>query len=283
MAEFSEDRTSFARVVSALSPYLSDLVFVGGWAHRLLALHELASPLGFQPLMTADTDIATPKLLRARGPSIRELLQKHGFKEKLSGDETPPISEYRLGEEEGSLYVEFLSPQSGGPNKRDGSPDATVGIAGITAQKLKYLDVLFMHPWSVQLNDANGYPLGKDGVAVKVPNPAAYLMQKVLVLPERKQSKQPKDVLYIHDTILMFSTAFDQLRVAAQMVAEEVHPKWLQAFHDRSSAQFAAIDDRLRGAQRIASESGRSSPPTAERIRLVCQQALGRIFGRKDA
>jgi hypothetical protein len=279
LPEFSEDSAAFARVVRALGPYLGDLVFVGGWAHRLLALHELASPLDFQPLMTPDADIATPPRLRARGPSIRDLLRQNGFKEELSGDETPPISAYRLGEEEGGLYIEFLAPQQGGPNRRDGTPDATVDVAGVTAQKLKYLEVLLAEPWLLQLNDANGFPLGKDGVSVKVPNPAAYLMQKVLVLPERKQGKQAKDVLYIHDTLLMFSRAFDQLRVQARLVAENIHPNWVQTFHERRKALFAVVDDRLRNAERIARESGRASPPSAEQVRLVCQQGLERIFG----
>ena len=279
MSEFTEDRSAFARVVAALRPYLDELVFVGGWAHRLFALHELASPLDFQTLMTADIDVATPARLRARGPLIRDLLRQNGFTEKLSGDETPPISEYRLGEEEGALYVEFLAPQLGGPNRRDGSPDATVDVSGITAQKLKYLEVLFAEPWSVQLNDANGYDLGKDGASVKLPNPAAYVMQKVLVLPERKHGKQAKDVLYIHDTLLMFRGAFDKLRLPARLVAEKVHPKWVQTFHERRTAFFDAVDDRLRGAERIARESGRVSPPSADQIRLVCRQGLDRVFG----
>ncbi len=220
MAELGQDRAAFAKVVMALSPYLGELVFVGGWAHRLHALHELASRLDFQPLMTADTDIAARPGLRIRGSSIRELLQKNGFEEKLSGDENPPVSEYRLGGEEGSLYVEFLAPQSGGTTRRDGSPDATVNVAGVSAQRLKYLDVLLIEPWAVQLNESNGYPLGKEGLRVRIPNAAAYLMHKVLVLNERKHGKQPKDVLYIHDTLLMFSAALGQLQVSARVVAQ---------------------------------------------------------------
>lgn len=279
MPEPSEDRAAFAKVVMALGPYLRDLVFVGGWAHRLLALHELASPLNFQPLMTPDTDIATPPRLRARGPSIRHLLRENGFKEELSGDETPPISEYRLGEEDGALYIEFLAPQQGGPNRRDGTSDATVDVAGVTAQKLKYLEILLTEPWLLRLNDGNGFPLGNEGASVKVPNPAAYLMHKVLVLPERKQEKQAKDILYIHDTLLMFTGAFDQLGVQARLVAEKMHPRWMQTFHERRRALFAVVDDRLRNAERIARESGRTSPPSAEQIRRVCGEGLERIFG----
>jgi hypothetical protein len=193
MGDLSDDRAAFAKVVTALRPYLRDLVFAGGWAHRLLALHELANPVDFQPLATADADVAAPTRLEVRGPSIRALLQQAGFKEELSGDETPPVSEYRLGAEEGALYLEFLSPQMGGPNRRDGSVDATIAVGGVTAQKLKYLEILFYEPWLVQLNEANGFVgLGKEGVAVRVPNPAAYIMHKVLVLPERKSNKHPK-------------------------------------------------------------------------------------------
>ena len=81
--------------------------------------------------------------------------------------------------------MEFLAAQSGGSDKRNGSSDATVEIAGISAQKLKYLEVLFKLPWSVRLNDANGFPLGTEGLVIRVPNPAAYVMQKVLVGPSQ--------------------------------------------------------------------------------------------------
>jgi Nucleotidyltransferase len=281
LPDSSQDRTAFARVVRALRPYLDELVFVGGWAHRLLALHELAGALDFQPLMTSDVDIATEGRSRVQGSSMRDLLRQNGFTEELSGDERPPVTEYRLGEEDGALYVEFLAPQAGGPTRRDGSSDATIEVAGITAQKLKYLEVLLTEPWRVRLNDANGFPLGKDRISIKVPNPPAYLMHKVLVLRDRQSGKQPKDVLYVHDTILMFSNAFDELRVQAELVAKSMHPRSMRTFHDCRAEFFGRLDDRLRNAERVARESGRASPPTADQIRLVCQQGLERIFGSK--
>jgi len=87
LPDSSQDRTAFARVVRALRPYLDELVFVGGWAHRLLALHELAGALDFQPLMTSDADIATEGRSRVQGSSMRDLLRQNGFTEELSGDE----------------------------------------------------------------------------------------------------------------------------------------------------------------------------------------------------
>ena len=35
MAELGQDGAAFAKAVMALRPYLGELVFVGGWAHRL--------------------------------------------------------------------------------------------------------------------------------------------------------------------------------------------------------------------------------------------------------
>ena len=211
---------------------------------------------------------------------MRELLRQDGFHEDLSGDEIPPVSEYRLGaEEEGSLYVEFLAPQTGGPNKRDGSSDATVEIAGVSAQKLKYLEILFKLPWSVRLNDANGFPLGPEGLQIRVPNPAAYVMQKVIVLPERKPSKQGKDVLYVHDTLMMFARSFEQLRTQARLVCQQVHPRWVETFNERRMSQFRAVDDRIRSAEQIARSTGRASPPSAETIRAVCEAGLNELFG----
>ena len=64
------DKVSFTKVLEALRPYLDDLTIVRGWAHRLLAFHELARPPSFEPLMTQDADIATPLRLRSRGQPI---------------------------------------------------------------------------------------------------------------------------------------------------------------------------------------------------------------------
>jgi len=108
-------------------------------------------------------------------------------------------------------------------------------------------------------------------------------MHKVLVLNERKHGKQSKDVLYIHDTLLMFSAALGKFQVSARLVAQELHPKWLRTFDERRRGLFANVDDRLRGAARIALESGRAHPPSAEQVRLLCQQGLERVFGQTIA
>src|SRR4051794_41127330 len=83
------DREAFTRLVLALEPYLDVLVFAGGWAHRLLALHEFASPTDFEPLATDDADLAAPLLLEARTETLAERLRNAGFHEEFHGEDTP--------------------------------------------------------------------------------------------------------------------------------------------------------------------------------------------------
>ncbi len=123
------DREAFARLVVALEPYRDVLVFVGGWAHRLFAFHEFASPTDFEPLATDDADLAAPLRLPVRQESLSERLRAAGFHEEFRGEDSPPISEYRLGEEGAGLYVEFLAPLIGAPTTRDGKPKDTAVVA----------------------------------------------------------------------------------------------------------------------------------------------------------
>jgi len=53
-----DDSEAFARLLTALRPWLGQLVVVGGWAHRLHRLHPLANPPGHLPLRTRDADLA---------------------------------------------------------------------------------------------------------------------------------------------------------------------------------------------------------------------------------
>ena len=118
MTDDRRDFESFARAVEALGPYLSDLVFVGGWAHYLFTLRPEAGPLTFEPLRTEDADVATPAKLARGRQTIAECLTKAGFREHLSGDHSPPISEYVLDDEATGFYLEFLAPLVGSVGAR---------------------------------------------------------------------------------------------------------------------------------------------------------------------
>ena len=99
-----EDFDAFARLVTALGPWLGQLVVVGGWGHRLQRFHRLATPPGYLPLRTRDTDLAFSTNAALAG-DMRSALRDAGFTEDLFGHDAPPATHYRLGKEDGAFYA----------------------------------------------------------------------------------------------------------------------------------------------------------------------------------
>jgi len=273
------DKAMFAKALKALGPYLGELVVVGGWAHRLFGLHPMARAPGFQPLMTEDADIAAPVRMQKKGESIAALLKREGFAETFFGDETPPVSEYRIGDDDGGLYLEFLVPLIGSEHRRDGSRKATATVAGVSAQRLRYIEIVIAEPWTIRLSDQKGYPLGRAGLDVRVANAACYLAQKLLVFRERKPDKQAKDLLYVHDTLLIFSHSLDELGVLWKRIEPTLHPNAVRALTRRRSEVLASVTDPARNAALLAASTARADPPSAERLLATCRAGLAQVFG----
>ena len=110
-----------ARLITALRPWLGQLVVVGGWAHRLHRLHWLAKPPGHLLLRTRDTDLAFSPDAALAG-DVRAALTDAGFTEQRFGDDSPPATHYGLGADEDAFYAEFLTPLHGSGIKRNGKP-----------------------------------------------------------------------------------------------------------------------------------------------------------------
>lgn len=276
MTDGRRDLEAFVRLVEALRPYLDDLVFVGGWAHFLYTLTPEAAPLGFTPLFTEDADVAAPLRLPVRGRPIPELLMAAGFEQRLTGELTPPVAEYVLGDEDSGFYVEFLAPLIGGELKRDGKPDATTKVGGVSAQKLRHLDVLLERPWKLELTEQLGFPVSAPSV-IQLPNPASYIVQKVLVLGRRHPKSQPKDVLYLHDTFAAFTDAMPIIRRAWEELRPSLHRKHVQAFEEGVRAVVSTRGDLLRSASLAAAERPRA--PTVETLRLGLRRGFQEGFG----
>jgi hypothetical protein len=271
------DKGGFGRVILTLAPYLDDMVIVGGWAHRLFRLHPLAASTAPAPLMTLDVDIAAPIGLSDRGRTLRELLLGAHFVENLSGSESLPKTTYQL-DAASSIYVEFITPLVGGDLRRDGTVDATAKIQGVSAEKLRHVELLLACPWTVTLTSADGYELGEHPFPIKICNPASYLAQKVLVLPSRRPSKRGKDILYIHDTLLLFGAALDELQ--ALWIAEirrQLAKKAVAQVLGASQRFFGDITDLSREAANVARGVGRSI--SAGELAAACRLGLSEVFG----
>jgi hypothetical protein len=255
----------FLRLVRALGPWLGEIVIIGGWAHRLFRFHELAQPLEYKPLITLDTDIAVPKNLPVDQENIAQRLQQHGFTEISLGDHRPPVTQYRLGSEPNSIHAEFLTPLEGSGYTREGEADKTVRIAGVSSQKLRYLDALLRDPWDVSIR--------AEEASVKVANATAFIVQKLIICDRRDKEQLAKDVLYIHDTIELFGANLEALNdLWRKSVCPHLHRKPAANVHAAVATIFPGVTDTIRDASQIARAAGRIVPP--QDIRRVCNLGL---------
>lgn len=276
-----DEHEAFAKLVETLEPYLDRIVFVGGWVQQFYARDHRGVDVDFEPIHTADVDVAAPIEIKKRGTDIATLLKEAGFEEHLHGDFRPPVSHYRLGVASNSFEVEFIAPLTGSGRKRSGEPDATVDVAGVIAQKLRYVDLLLMDPWQYQLEPGLDFPVTRSH-CIQVANPACYLAQKILVLPVRKRDrKDAKDLLYVHDTVVRFADHLDELHDIWKTVAAGLSPKVtgrvrseLEELRSKSALASQAVQ--------IARETDRPSCPTAENLLMTILDGLEEIFLRES-
>jgi len=185
-----DDLAAFARLIDALRPWLGDLVIVGGWAHRLHRFTPLAGSPGYRPVTTRDADLAFGPH-RSLSGNMAAALKAAGFEQELSGDEIPPVAAYRLGSDDQGFFAEFLTPLLGDGTRRSGQTDATMRTAGITAQKLRQLDLLLTSPWTLSLSRDMGVPV-REPVVVKVANPVSFIAQKLLIMDAGSPTSEHK-------------------------------------------------------------------------------------------
>lgn len=267
------DLDALAKLAQALSPWRAHLVFVGGWAHRIHRLSPHANQLEHQPVFTRDTDLAFGNRAPIEG-DIKAALIEHGFKEQLAGEYKPPVAHYTLGDEEGGFYAEFLTPLVGSGSKRNGEPDATMAMAGISAQKIRYLDILLVEPWLITLDSQRGIPL-PNPMDVQVANPLSFMIQKFLIQRDRPAGKQAQDLLYVYDTIELFGALLDDFHETwKRTISPALGEKLSNDVRRLSEHTFARMNDVIRAAARIPQDR-KVSP---DQIQRTCQFAFETIL-----
>lgn len=268
-----EDLANFARLIEAVRPWLRHLVIVGGWAHRLHRFHPLATPQEYQPIRTRDVDLAFALHAPLEG-DLRGALKEAKFEEELSGEHTPPVTHYRLGREDAGFYAEFLTVKTGDGLKRNKHSDLTVSKAGITAQKLRHLDLLLNSTWLVHIKPETIPPVC--AVDLVIPNPVSFIVQKLLIHKRRDSRKRAQDVLYIHDTLDLFGASLEELR---RVWEEDVRPKMADKTARRAigsgSEIFESVSDVIREAARIPQDR-RLDPGN---LRAAVQYGLVEVLG----
>jgi hypothetical protein len=278
MSEQDPELEAFSKFIVALEPWLSEAVLVGGWAHRLYRLDPRARKLDYLPLTTLDGDVAVPSKLKKEESTVRKRLLEAGFEEEFIGEHRPPATHYHYGKG-GGFYAEFLAPLEGSEYDRNGKRKATKEVGGVSSQLLRYIEVLLLSPWKVELGEENGYPLSPKRT-VQIANPASFLAQKILIHEQRDYKDRAKDLLYIHDTIEVFSEILGDLqKLFRGAVAPKLHSRRVAELEGAADRLFGKIDDTIREGARMA--AGRKL--TAERLAETGQAGLKEVFGKKAA
>ncbi len=269
------DPNPFTRLIAALEPWLGQVVIVGGWVHRLYRLHPHAQVLDYPPLSTLDADVAVPAQLPVGEQDIRARLLAHGFAEEFLGDDHPPATHYRLGDEVSGFYAEFLTPLVGSEYDRKHKRKATTEIAGISSQQLRHIELLLHHPWSIEVH-SEGF-----AARIQIANPVSFLAQKVLIHEERDRDDRAKDILYMHDTLEVFGQRLPELReLWRNIVAPKLRPRSANVVSKAPEDLFGELSDDMRRAAEISAERAISPEAVREACRYGFIQTLGREVHR---
>src|SRR6202007_3000410 len=183
MSEQDPQLEAFSKFIATLEPWLGEVVLVGGWAHRLYRLDGRARKLDYLPLSTLDGDVAVPPKLKKEESTVRKRLLEAGFEEEFVGEDRPLATHYHYGKG-GGFYAEFLTALVGSEYDRRRKRKATLEVGGISSQLLRYIEILMISPWKVELGKENGYPFSPRR-KIQIANPTSFLVQKILIHGER--------------------------------------------------------------------------------------------------
>lgn len=184
---------------------LKDILLIGSWC--VYFYDDYFTGLNYTPsIRTRDVDFLVPLPLKIkRKVDIPDLLKDLGFVIDFLGTK----GYIRLQHPE--LIVEFLVPERGkGSDKPYPLPDL-----GINAQPLRFLDFLIQNIIEVKFK----------GITIKLPHPAAFALQKLMVFQRRtkneKAERERNQAFMILDFILKKRADNDLKRIFNSM-----HKKW---------------------------------------------------------
>lgn len=261
---------TLVRAMRALEDVRDRLVVVGGTAHRLFPLHPWGRDPGFDLLVTEDVDLAAPLELQHDGSRrLLDRLLEAGFEEEVRGAQEPAYIYPLQGQ--GSSYLQFIANLTGSGRKRGGAKDRLMRFSGIQAEKLRHVDILLHSAWNASL-ESEGLAL-----QVQVTNPSAYLVQKLLTLEGRIPAKRGKDLLYIYDTLTIFSESLTQLGDQMKALVPELSRKAKERASRTASNHCFTDGETAAYAAKIA-RAQRQRPPTAADIAAACKLGLPRVL-----
>ena len=153
---------------------LGRVLLIGSWCMPLY--EEYFKGKGILPLIrTRDMEFLIPLPFRMNQKTdVIELLNDLGFVTDYKGDEGYTLLQHP------DLILEFIVPARGAESRTP----KTINQLGVKAQALRFMDVLEEQPIRVSFA----------GIAVTIPHPASFALQKLLIARRRKtKDKAAKD------------------------------------------------------------------------------------------
>ncbi|MGD0855741.1 MAG: GSU2403 family nucleotidyltransferase fold protein [Dehalococcoidia bacterium] len=186
------DLLSLLKTLDTLKPYLNDIVIVGGWVPFLYRKYG-AIPSRHPAVRTVDIDIAVHHQVPDKGrTTIDELLTKAGYTTRMYGSNSGAVK-YEL--DTPPTEIEFITPEIGKSRE-----ESITVQSGLIAQALRYLDIPLNNFRQIMINEHQSGLIFS--ATVKIPTLAAFVFQKSLIAPLRRNNyKEAKDLYYIFDLL----------------------------------------------------------------------------------
>ena len=225
------------KTLEVLRPYLSQIVIGGGWAPFLYYCY-LAKNRGRTPVLTRDIDFMVGHQVAGVGPkTIDEILTKEAkLTTAFKNLDNPAVIHYEGTIDGVEVEIEFLTDQTGSQEEK-----VLVVQKGLHAEALRYVSIIVENTLLLEVDDAES-AIGDGPLIVQVPKPAAYIFQKGLSFPARRDKlKASKDLYYIFDILAGIPDEYVFTEGDFEVLSGK-HPAWFKQFISNISSQFESAD-----------------------------------------
>lgn len=221
------------KTLAILRPYHQQIVIGGGWA-PFFYYRYLARNRKHVPVLTGDIDLMVGHQIPVVGTkTIDEILIKEArLTTAFKSLDNPAVIHYEGTIDGVEVEIEFLTDQTGSQEEK-----VLVVQKGLHAEALRYVSILVENTLLLEIEDAESVQ-GESPLIVQVPKPAAFIFQKGLSFPARRdRQKAAKDLYYIFDIL---SGIPDEVAMIGRdfLKLSGKHPAWFKQFKANLSTQF---------------------------------------------
>ncbi|MGD9214451.1 MAG: GSU2403 family nucleotidyltransferase fold protein [Desulfobacteraceae bacterium] len=225
------------KTLAVLRPYHLQIVIGGGWA-PFLYYRYLVKNRERTPILTRDIDFMVRHQVPLVGPkTIDEILTKEASLATVFKNlDNPPVIHYEGTIDGIEVEIEFLTDQTGSQEEK-----VLEVQKGLHAEALRYISIIVENTLLLKIDDSE--PAQGDGpLIVQVPKPAAYIFQKGLSFPARRdKQKASKDLYYIFDILAGIPDEYIFEGGVFEVLSSK-HSAWFNQFISNLSSQFESTD-----------------------------------------